>query len=189
MEARTLLAEALLRQHRCVEAELELIGLVAANQERPDLRISLARAISRGDSTRAAEAIAHVEAAAAMPGITLGDFRSVASLVRQRAGPRTAVRITRAMIEAFPLNVEAYPPLIDVLIDQGRTTDARAVLEHAVQLRHAPADLFIKLARLSQDDRPAQEIARLVDTALALDANHAGALMLRVELDQTAQTG
>ncbi len=189
LEARAVLAEALLRQHRCLEAERELVGLIAANPERPDLRVSLARAIVRGDSARAPEAIAHVEAAAAMPGISLGDFRSVAALVRQRAAARTAVRIGRAMIEAFPLNVEAYPLLIDVLIDQGRTSDARAVLEHAIQLRHAPADLFVKLARLSRKDRPAKELARLVETALALDANHPGALALREELAHKAPAG
>jgi hypothetical protein len=42
----------------------------------------LARALVRGDKDRAAEALAHVETAAALPSISLSEFRAVAELIR-----------------------------------------------------------------------------------------------------------
>ncbi len=182
VEARALLAETLLRQYRCEEAETELRALLQAHPDRAVLWIALARTIARADRKRAHEAIGYIETAVESPSMALADFRSVAALVRKRAPPELAERIARRMAEAFPLSVEAYQPLADILQDQGRKPEAIEVLWRATRLRRAPADMFVQLAELIANDKPTPDVLQLLETALAIDPGHARALALRATL-------
>ena len=153
-EARVLLAEALLRLYRCGEAETELKALVAADPDRSDLWIMLARAIVRGDRTRTPEALAHVETAAALPSITLMEFRAVAALIRQHAPPDMADRLTQRAVELFPRDLQAYQLRADVLVAQSRLEDADRLTSQAVdrfplhvQSHSLRADILLRQAR------------------------------------------
>ena len=187
-EAAALEAEALIRLHRAAEAEAKLRALIARHPDRADLRTALGRAIARGDKARIPEAIAEIEAAAAMPSMELAEFRSVAELVRRQAPPETALRLTRLAVERFPLHVEGYGLLANVLIDQQRTGEAIELLVRAGELRRCPAALRLQLAELlAASDAPAdaEAVARRV---LALEPGHAGAtaLLRRLTSAETA---
>ena len=178
LEARTVLAEALLRQYRCDEAEAELKQTLAQAPERADLWIALARAIVRGDRSRAAEAIEHVRMAIEMPSISLPDFRSVGELVRRQAPPELAERITRRAVELFPLHVEAYQHLINVLLDQGRKREAIEVLRIAIGRRRAPEALRLQLAGLLAEDGRIEEAREITRAVLAQEPRNAEARAL-----------
>ncbi len=185
LEARAILAEALLRQSKCAEAEAELKFALERAPERADLWITLARAIVRGEHARADEAIGHIQTAVMLPSINLSDFRSVGELVRQRAPPEVAERITRRTVELFPLHVEAYQHLVNVLVDQGRREDAIDVLRRATALRRAQADIRLQLARLLAEQDELAEAIQVVRTALALEPNHAAGKALLASLETT----
>jgi tetratricopeptide (TPR) repeat protein len=169
LEARAVLAEILLRQFRSAEAESELKITLERAPDRADLWITLARAIVRGDHARADEAIGHIQTAVALPSITLSDFRSVGELVRQRAAPEVAEQITRRTVELFPLHVEAYQHLINVLIDQGRTEEAIEVLRRTSGLRRVPAAMRLQLAELLMASDQAAEAEAVVRAVVALE--------------------
>jgi predicted Zn-dependent protease len=175
LEARAVLAEILLRQFRCAEAEAELKIALERAPDRADLWITLARAIVRGDHARADEAIGHVQTAVALPSVTLSDFRSVGELVRRRAAPEVAERITRRTVELFPLHVEAYQHLIDVLIDQGRTAEAIEVLRRASGLRRVPAAMRLQLAELLMASDQLAEAEAVVRAVVSLEPGNAAA--------------
>ena len=182
MEARALLAEALLRLYRCEEAEAELKTLVAADPERADLWIMLARAIVRGDRTRTLDALAHVETAAALPSISLMDFRAVAALIRQHAPPDMADRLSQRAVELFPLHVQAYQLRADVLVAQSRLEDADLLTSQAVdrfplhvQSHRLRADVLLKQARR-------QEAIEMLRHAVGLRRAPAGLMVQLAEL-------
>ncbi len=175
LEGRAILAEALLRQYRCDEAEAELKTALAQAPERAELWIALARAIVRGDRSRAAEAIEHVRTAIELPSISLPDFRSVGELVRRQAPPELAERITRRAVELFPLHVEAYQHLINVLLDQGRKGEAIEVLRIAVGRRRAPEALRLQLAGLLAEAGGTEEAREIARAVLALEPANAEA--------------
>ncbi len=123
-----------------------------------------------------------------MPSMELAEFRSVAELVRRQAPPETALRLTRLAVERFPLHVEGYGLLANVLIDQQRTGEAIELLVRAGELRRCPAALRLQLAELlAASDAPAdaEAVARRV---LALEPGHAGAtaLLRRLTSAETA---
>jgi tetratricopeptide (TPR) repeat protein len=181
-ETRRILAEALLAQRRCAEAEAEFKALAAAEPDRADLRVSLARAVARSDKARAGEALAHVEAAFAMPSLGLPDVRAVAELIRQRAAPEAAARLGRRAIELFPLHVEAYRLLINVLVDQGRRDEAIELLGHAVRLRRSSADLLMQLAGLLAEAGRSGEALEAVRRAQSLEPLNPAAAELAAKL-------
>ncbi len=184
VEGRALLAEALIRQGRSAEALDDLQALVEAYPERPELRISLARGLSRaGGRARATETISHIEAALQLPSASLASFRAVADVVRKLAPPETAERIMRQAVAFFPLQVEAYTLLSDVLIDQGRADEAIELLRKASTLRRARADLRVRLAGLLADARQTQECRDILAGVLATEPRNAGALALLAKID------
>ena len=175
VEARAALAEALIGQYRCQEAEAELKALLEERPDRADLWIALARAVTRSDKERAPEALAHVETAAALPSMTLFEYRAVAELIRRRAAPEAAERLARKAAELFPLHVEAYLLLIDVLIDQGRREEAIGVLRHAVELRRAPGAMRLQLANLLAENGETDAAMKVLRDLLAREPTHAAA--------------
>lgn len=189
LEARALLAEALLRQFRCDEAEKELLSILETHADRADLWLARARCIARGARNRDREMIGHIETAISLPSMAVSDLRSVAGLVRKRAEPEAADRITQRIVERFPLNVEAYQSRIDVLLDQRRTLEAVSLLRRALTLPRAPADMYVQLAQLTVDETPAEQIRPLLEIALRLKANHPGAEILLARLDADLAAG
>ncbi|HEY5411845.1 MAG TPA: GSCFA domain-containing protein [Caulobacteraceae bacterium] len=183
VEAGAVRAEALIGLRRCAEAETQLRGWIGRHPERADLRVALARAIVRGDKSRSDEAIAEIEAATALPSMSLAEFRSVEELVRRRASPEAAERLARVAIERFPLHVEAYRPLANLLIDQGRTVEAIQALRRAAGLRRASAALRLRLADLLVGDGQAEEAQAVVRAVLKLEPANAvaKALLARIE--------
>ncbi len=186
IEGRVILAEALLRQNRCDEAETELKAVLAREPDRADLWVTLARAISRGDRTRVGEAIAHIETAAALPSITLSDLRAVGELLRQRAPPEVAERITRRAVELFPLHVEAYQHLINVLADQGRKGEAIEVLRRALGLRRVQPAMRLQLAALLAETGEPAEAERVLRTLLSLEPQNEAAIAQLAALERIA---
>ncbi len=190
LEARLLLAEARIRQNRNDEAEADLRGMARTHPDRAEVWITLARAISRGGgAARASETVAHIETALALPSVTVANFLNVAELVRRRAPPETAERLMRRAVELFPLHVEAYPALVSVLIDQGRTGEAIALLHHAVTLRRVRADMQVQLAGLLAGAGEAAEGRLILQQVLKLEPRHAAAAALLARLDEPAPTG
>ena len=187
-EARIVLAEALVRLYRCAEAEAELKALLQTEPDRSDLWILLARAITRSEDggRRAQEAVRHIETGLGLPSVTVSDFRAVAGTVRQHAPPELAERLMRRGVELFPLHIEAYPPLFDVLMDQQRRPEAIELLRRAATLRRVPLSLYVQLAELLADAGEAQEALAVVNRALALDPQDRAALELRARLERTA---
>ena len=183
LESRAILAETLLRQHKCQEAEAELKAALGRAPGRADLWIALARAIVRGDRARVPEAIEHVCTAVELPSITLSDFRSVGELVRRRAPPELAEQITRRTVELFPLHVEAYQHLVNVLLDQGRNPEALEMLRRASGLRRVPQDMRFQLARLLAETGEIDEARRVVQAGLALEPQNAEGAALLAALD------
>jgi tetratricopeptide (TPR) repeat protein len=180
VDARFVLAQALLNLKKCAEAEAELKSLVEREPGRADLRALLARTIFRGDPARAPEAIAHIEIAAALPSIALPDFLGVAELVRQKASPEAAVRLMRRPVELFPLHADAYQPLINVLLDQGRKAEAVEVLRRAVGLRRSPSQMRIQLAELLAEAGGTDDAVKTLRRVISLEPqNQAAAELLR----------
>jgi tetratricopeptide (TPR) repeat protein len=189
LEARTVLAEALVRQDRLAEAEAELREMVARHSDRADLQISLARVISRSSKARAGEALAWVESAAALPSISVTDFRMVAELIRQKATPEAAERLARRAVELYPLHVEAYQTLVNVLLDQHRAGETIELLQRAVGLRRAPAGMLIQLARLLIDAGRTDEALAALRRVRALEPQNAAAAELLGQLGATERAG
>ena len=178
-EAAALVAEALIRLHRASEAEAALRSLIALHPDRADLRTALGRAIARGEKSRIPEAIAEVEAAAALPSMGLAEFRSIGELLRRQAPPGVALRLSRLAVERFPLHVESYGALINVLVDQGHTKEAIEVLRRAAELRRCPASLRLRLAELLAGAGEAVEAEAIVRRVAWLEpANTEAAALL-----------
>ena len=175
VEAGVVLSEALIRLFRIPEAEAELRGWIGRHPGRADLRIALARAIFRGDQSRGPEAIAEIEAAVDLPSMGLAEFRSIGELVRRRASPEAALRLNRAPVDRFPLHVEAYGPLVNVLLDQQRTAEAIELLRRAAELRRAPAALRLQLADLLIGAGRAEEAEAITRVVLKLEPANAAA--------------
>jgi tetratricopeptide (TPR) repeat protein len=186
IDARGVLAEALLRQGKCAQAEVELKTALAAAPDRADLWISLARAVFRGKPPRPQEAVAHVETAAALPSMTLALFRAVRPLVQRKAPWDTAERLTRRLVERFPLHVEAHQFLVDVLVRQDRKADAIEALRRAVALRRAQAPLRIQLAGLLAETGEVEEAEEQVRAALVLEPGNPAAADLKAALETRA---
>ena len=148
VEARAILAEALIRQERGEEAEAELTAMLASNPDRADLWIMLARAVARDGERRAAQAIEHVETAIALGSVSLSAFRAVAGFLRAYAPPATTEAIMRKAVALFPLHGESYQLLAEALLDQGRRDEAIDSLTLATQKRRVSAAQLIRLAGL-----------------------------------------
>ena len=182
VEAGLVLSEALVRLFRIPEAEAELRKWIALYPERADLRTTLARAIFRGDQDRAPEAIAEIEAAVLLPTMGLGEFRSIGELVRRRAPPEAAERLNRMAVERFPLHVEAYGALLNVLIDQGRDGEAIEMLRKASELRRAPTEMRLQLAELLIRSGQVGEAEAVAQGVLNLEHGNAAAKALLATL-------
>ena len=177
LQARAMLADALIRQGRWSDAKAELQPLVEAYPERPEFWLALARATA-GDPNPGLKIVDYVERAMALAGVSLLDLRTVAPLVRREAEVSTAQRIGSRIVDLFPLHVESYELLVAALVDQGCHEEAIRRLAAAVQLRRAPASMFVQLAKLlAKTGRREQAIVHL-QTALQLDPDHAKAKSL-----------
>jgi tetratricopeptide (TPR) repeat protein len=182
VEAGVVLSEALIRLFRIPEAEDELRRWIALHPQRAQLRIALARAIFRGDHARGPEAIAEIEAAVILPTMGLSEFRSIGELVRRRAPPEVAERLNRLPVERFPLHVEGYGALVNVLLDQGRAGEAIELLRKASALRRAPAAMRLQLAELLIGSGQGQEAEGVVQGVLNLEHGNEAAKALLAQL-------
>ena len=178
VEAGVVLSEALIRLFRIPEAEAELRKWIGLHPGRADLRIALARAIFRADHARGPEAIAEIEAAVTLPSMGLSEFRSIGELVRRRASPADAERLNRMPVDRFPLHVEAYGALVNVLLDQGRQAEAIELLRRASQLRRSPAALRLQLAELLAGAGRPEEAEAVAGSVLKLEPNNEAARTL-----------
>jgi predicted Zn-dependent protease len=183
VEAAVVLAEALIRLMRSPEAEVELRRWIGLHPERADLRVALARAIFRGDHRRGAEALAEVEAAVDLPTMGLTEFRAIGELIRRRAAPDAAERLSRMPVDRFPLHVEGYGLLVNVLLDQHRTDEAIEVLRQASKLRRVPAALRLQLAELLIGAGQEAEAETVVRAVLKLEPDQAAAKALLARLE------
>ena len=194
IEAAILRADAMIRQGRAGEAEAALRELVQRHPERAELRIALARALA-GGGDRIEEAADQVEAALALPSLEVLDLRTVSDLTSQLADAARAEQIARRMLELFPLHVEIYPPLIDLLTGQRRRAEAIEVLERALSLRRAPVEMYVQLASLLAKTGRMQEALVQLGKAQKMDADHPGATALsakfaaQVQADASAPVG
>ena len=186
VEAGAVLAEALIRLLRSDEAEAELTRWIDIHPGRASLRIALARAIFRGDRSRGPDAIAEIEAAVELDSMGLADFRAIGELVRRRAPPDAAERLNRMAVERFPLHVEAYGPLINVLIDQHRTAEAIELLRRAMGLRRTPSALKLQLAELLFGSGHAEEAEAIARQVLKLEPGNASARAFLARIESAA---
>ena len=182
VEAGVVLAEALIRLFRLPEAETELRRWIALHPDRADLRIAVARAIFRGDPGRGPEAVTEIEAAVDLPSMGLSEFRSIGELVRRHATPEAARRLNRMPVDRYPLHVEGYGALVNVLIDQGRSGEAIELLRKASDLRRMPAAMKLQLAELLIGAGETAEAQGVVGQVLKLEPANAEALQLRQRL-------
>ena len=185
--ARLDLARALTLQGRFAQAEAELEPLMERHGERPDVRLALAHVLAASPDGRVAEAVEHIRTALALPGASMLDLLSALGVVRQDADPKSLEPLARQIIALFPLHVESYAPLARLLLDQQRWPEAIELLQHAVGLRRAPAEMHLWLGNaLRKAGRPAE--ARLqADLALRRDPDDAKAKALQARLAAEAQ--
>ncbi len=76
------------------------------------------------------------------------------------------------MIELFPLHVESYQLLVNVLIDQRRRTEAMELLRRAVKLRRTPLDMYVQLGSLLCKAGHHEEGLAHLRTARQIDPDH-----------------
>ena len=186
VEAGAILAEALIFQRQCRDAERELRGWIERHPDRADLRIALARAISRGDRARIPEAIIEIDQASRLESMGLAEFRAVAELIRRQAPTKMADRLTRLAVERFPLHVEAYGPLVSLLLDRGQTAEAIETLRKAVALRRAPTVMRLQLAELLIQTGQGEEAEAVLRAVLALEPANVEAQALLERLGSAA---
>ncbi len=178
-EARMILGMALARQRRWEEAEGVLAPLTAADPERPDVRVELARVLA--GAGRIGEATALLEAALSLAAFKVGDFL-VADLVLERAPAETSVELAQRAALRFPRHVEVYSRLVAALLRAGRQDEAVAALRQVATLSHPPAGLLLQLARFLIEAGERDEALVRIDAALAEDPRNTEAAALRAEL-------
>ena len=182
LEARVLLADALVRQQKWDEAEAELRALIDRHPERAGLWTLLARALARRGRGDLEASIACVERAVALPSRSLSDFRTNAELLRRHAPPEVAERVQKQAVSLYPNHALAYPPLVDLLLGQGRKAEALHALESAVGLRHCPTSLRLQLAELLAESGRPDEAMAAVSAILSREPRQAEALRLAERL-------
>ena len=186
VEARALLADILIRLNRGEEAEAELRPLLASHPDRSDLWMLMARAVILEGGRRSDEVVRHVQTAVSLQTVTLADFRSVAQFLRLHAETGASEAIMRRAVELYPLRGESYQLLADVLLDQGRRSEAIEHLSEAVARRRMGADVSIRLARLLIEEGRLGDARVALKRALALEPQNAQALAIFAELDGVA---
>jgi predicted Zn-dependent protease len=142
--------------------------LLALHPDRADVLITLARAVARDDRSRTSEAIGHIETAFALESLSLTDVRAVAELVRRRASPQTAERLMRRAIERHPASIQAYAPLIDVLLDQDRPEEAEELMRRTLALFPFHGEAYAPLADFLLGQGRADEAKEILHRAAAL---------------------
>ena len=178
-EARAVLAEALLGLRRYAEAEAEARALLAAAPERADIMFKLARA--EGGQDRPEAAMATLKAAMDLSSVSQADVEKVGKLIA-RAPPDAAIPVARRGVELFPMQVEVYGPLAQLLERAGRKDEAIEVLNRALHLSKPPIALRVQMAFLLADRGDVEQAHAVLDRALSVDHSNAAALALKARL-------
>ena len=179
VDAKLVLAMALLSQRRWGEAQGILKEAAISAPHRCDVRVQLARALA--GRRKVDRAVAMLEATMARPAFSLSDFMAADSVLR-RASTDEAVRLATRAIELFPRHQEAHARLVDALLRGDRKSEAITALRRVAALSHPPPELLLELARLLLETGEAEEAAAQVRAALAEDPKNKNALKLRAEL-------
>ena len=175
-EAKVLLSMALAGQRAWPEAQALLEPVVRAQPDRCDLRIQLARIMAGGGQIEAAEST--LEAAMALPSFSITDLRAADPIMR-RLPSAAAISLCRRGLELFPRHTEAYPPLIEALLTDGRKRDALEVLRRAAELPRPPPELQLQLAQLLAELGGNKEAYNLVRSIIAANPKYVEAKALR----------
>jgi tetratricopeptide (TPR) repeat protein len=183
-ETRLILSMALARQRRWEDAEGVLAPLAAADPERPDVRVELARILVGAGRTR--EAAAMLDAALSLAAFKVADFLA-ADAVLEQAPAETAVALARRAAERFPRHVEIYPRLVTALLRAGRRDEAVAALRRVATLSHPPPGLLLQLARFLIEAGERDEALARIDAALAEDPRNTEAAALKADLLSAAE--
>ena len=117
-----------------------------------------------------------------LPSRSLSDFRTNAELLRRHAPPEVAERVQKQAVSLYPNHALAYPPLVDLLLGQGRKAEALNALESAVSLRHCPTSLRLQLAELLAESGRPDEAMAAVSAILSREPRQAEALRLAERL-------
>ena len=176
-----MLGLSLARQQRWAEAKATLAPLADGDPDRCDVRVALAHALL-GEG-RVDEAVALFEAAMALASFSLDDFRAADDLL---AGlpPSVAVRLGERATELFPLNAQAYPPLVEALVRGGRRAEAIDALRRATALSTPGPKLLLQLGRLLAKQGQTTEALEKVEDALAADPKNELAAGMKAKLIQ-----
>ena len=183
VEAGVVLAEALVRQRRWAEAEAEARRLLDRDPERADVMFKLARAL--GGQDRPEDAMACLGVAMELASVNQNDVQSVEKLIA-RAPPDAGLPIARRAVELFPLQVEVYAPLAQLLARAGRKEEAIEVLIRAVSLSKPPAALRLQLAELLAERGQIKQARGHVEKVLASDPKNPAAAALKSRLSGPA---
>ena len=181
LEARALLGLAVARQHRWAEAKEALSPIADADPDRCDVRVGLAHALA-GEGL-ADDAVELFVTTMALASFTLDDFRAADDLLASLP-PDVAARLGERATQLFPLNAQAYPPLVEALVRGGRRPEAIDALRRATVLSTPGPKLLLQLARLLAKQGETAEALEKTEDALAADPNNKLAAGMKAKLMQ-----
>ena len=179
LEARIVLGSARNAQ-RLWEPAIEVLApTLAADSERADSRVQMARALA--GAGRLAEAVAVAEEALASPSVTISDFVTLDSAL-SRMPAADAARLCEKAAGLFPRHAEVYPRWADALLRDGRMDEAIAVLTRGEAATHPTSAPVLRLAQLLLDAGRTQEAIERLDAVLAREPRNKDAAALKAKL-------
>ncbi len=180
-EARRALLDALLGQMDWPGAEREALALHALDASRPDVLVRLARAL--GPQGREEEAMAWLQKALELPGVTQRDLESVGKLIGAAPG-ETALAVARRSVELFPRQAEVYPPLARLLMREERSDEALELIGRALNLAKPPLVLRMYLAEILMHRGELEQAKTQIDRVAARSPQKRGVLRLKEKIDR-----
>ena len=179
LEARIVLGSARNAQ-RLWEAAIEALApTLAADAERADSRVQMARALA--GAGRLDEAVAVAEEAMALSSATISDFVALDSAL-SRMPAADAARLGEKAAGLFPRHAEVYPRWSDALLRDGRMEEAIAVLTRGEAATHTASAPVLKLAELLLDAGRTEEAIERLDGVLAREPRNKEAAALKAKL-------
>ena len=181
VDALALLGLSLARQQRWAEAKAALTPVADAYPDRCDVRVGLAHALL-GEG-QVDDAVGLFEAAMGLPAFSLDDLRAADDLLAALP-PGVAARLGERATELFPLNAQAYPPLVEALMRGGRRPEAIGALRRATALSTPGPKLLLQLGSLLAKQGQTAEALEKVEDALAADPKNKLAAGMKAKLMQ-----
>ena len=180
-EAGRALLDALLGQEDWAEAERQALALHRQDPSRPDVLVRLARAL--GSQGRPEEAMAALQKALDLPGVTQRDVESVGKLIGGAPGDRALAVALRA-VEIFPRQSEVYPPLVRLLMRDGRPDEALALIARALRLAKPPMSLRMLMADILMRRGELEQAQVQINLVVARSPRNGGAQRLKEKIDR-----